>query len=95
MILGLGGAFLFYSGNLLWIESRLKRQKNLESALPQQRNDAKAIANLTVGACLGGIIDIFAIVFCWIFYLVLFKSEVPSKHAAETHIILWNRLFFI
>lgn len=59
LILGLGGAFLFYSGNLLWIESRLKRQKNIESAPPKQRKDVMAIASLTVGACLG---CIFAVV---------------------------------
>lgn len=58
LILGLGGAFLFYSGNLLWIESRIKRQKNLELPLVQQRKDVRFVANLTVGACLGCVIAI-------------------------------------
>ena len=58
LILGLGGAFLFYSGNLLWIESRLRRQKNIELAQSHQRKDVRAIANLTVGACLGCILAV-------------------------------------
>lgn len=58
LILGVGGAFLFYSGNILWIESRLKRQKNPALSPVQQRKDVRMIANLTVGACLGCILAI-------------------------------------
>jgi uncharacterized iron-regulated membrane protein len=58
-IFGIGGAFLFYSGNILWIESRIKRQKNPNFAPVQQRKDVGFIANLTIGACLG---CVFAIV---------------------------------
>lgn len=57
-IFGIGGAFLFYSGNILWIESRIKRQKNPALAPPQQRKDVRFIANLTVGACLGCILAV-------------------------------------
>ncbi|RKG31208.1 PepSY-associated TM helix domain-containing protein [Acinetobacter tianfuensis] len=57
-IFGIGGAFLFYSGNILWIESRIKRQKNPALAAPQQRKDVQLIANLTVGACLGCVLAI-------------------------------------
>ncbi|HSX59515.1 MAG TPA: PepSY-associated TM helix domain-containing protein [Tahibacter sp.] len=46
-LLGLGGAFLFYSGNLLWIETRRKRRQE-----PQARG-ALVLARLTVGVCLG------------------------------------------
>ena len=60
LALGVGGAFLFYSGNILWIESRLKRQKNPNLPPPAQRRDVKFIANLTVGACLGTVLAIFA-----------------------------------
>lgn len=60
LILGLGGAFLFYSGNLLWIESRIKRQKPTDTRTIKQRKDVKAIANLTVGACLGCMIAVFS-----------------------------------
>jgi uncharacterized iron-regulated membrane protein len=46
-LLGLGGAFLFYSGNLLWIESRRKRRQQMQGRA--QINMARA----TVGVCLG------------------------------------------
>ena len=58
LALGLGGAFLFYSGNILWIESRVKRQKNPNLAPPAQRKDVQFIANLTIGACLGTVFGI-------------------------------------
>lgn len=57
-IFGIGGAFLFYSGNLLWIESRIKRQKKSELEAPQQRKDVRFIANLTIGACLGCVLAV-------------------------------------
>lgn len=46
-LLGIGGAFLFYSGNLLWIESRRKRR-----AAAQGRAQLW-MAKATVGACIG------------------------------------------
>ncbi len=46
-LLGLGGAFLFYSGNLLWIESRRKRRQ------AQQGRAPLVMAKATVGVCIG------------------------------------------
>lgn len=46
-LLGLGGAFLFYSGNLLWIETRRKRRQI------QQTRGSLVLARLTVAACIG------------------------------------------
>jgi hypothetical protein len=46
-VLGLGGAFLFYSGNLLWIESRRKRRQ------VQQGRAQIGMAKATVGVCIG------------------------------------------
>lgn len=60
LILGIGGAFLFYSGNLLWVETRARKQKRAEDAIPTQRKDVVFLANLSIGACLGCIIAIFA-----------------------------------
>ncbi|GLQ96606.1 PepSY-associated TM helix domain-containing protein [Dyella mobilis] len=45
--LGLAGAFLFYSGNLLWIESRRKRRH-----LDQPRR-TRFMARATIGVCMG------------------------------------------
>ena len=57
-VFGIAGAFLFYSGNILWIESRIKRHKNPEKLPPKQRKDVQFIANLTIGACLGCVLAI-------------------------------------
>lgn len=48
-LLGLGGALLFYTGNLLWITSRIAKK----SAKP--RPEPGAIAALTVGVCWGSV----------------------------------------
>lgn len=47
--LGLSGAFLFYSGNLLWLEKRRKKQ-----AIEQTRA-CRLMACATVGICLGSV----------------------------------------
>jgi uncharacterized iron-regulated membrane protein len=52
--LGISGAFLFYSGNLIWLEKRRqKKQKNKPQKA--QRRSSLFMAALTVGTCLGSI----------------------------------------
>jgi uncharacterized iron-regulated membrane protein len=46
-VLGLAGAFLFYSGNLLWIESRRKRRHI------DQPKRTRVMARATIGVCIG------------------------------------------
>ncbi|MDR6644386.1 putative iron-regulated membrane protein [Luteibacter sp. 1214] len=46
-LLGLAGAFLFYSGNLLYIETRRKRRQ------ADQPMKVRAMATATVGVCIG------------------------------------------
>ncbi len=53
--LGLAGAFLFYSGNLLWIEARRKRRQQ------EQPLSARLMAALTLGVCLGCIAGVSAV----------------------------------
>jgi hypothetical protein len=53
-LLGLAGAFLFYSGNLLYIESRRKRR------LAEQPMKVRAMATATVGVCIGACFAISA-----------------------------------
>src|SRR5699024_2806765 len=48
-LLGLGGAFLFYSGNLLWIESRRKRRQLQQGRA--QVNMARATVGICIGSC--------------------------------------------
>ncbi|MEM7080282.1 MAG: PepSY-associated TM helix domain-containing protein [Pseudomonadota bacterium] len=45
--LGLAGAFLFYSGNLLWVEARRKRRS------PEQPKTGRFLARLNSGVCIG------------------------------------------
>lgn len=51
--LGLAGAFLFYSGNLIWLESRRRRARRGDADTPAQRRATRLMASATVGACLG------------------------------------------
>ncbi len=51
-LLGLAGAWLFYSGNLLWVETRRKAQRK-GSDMPVQRRDTAFMAAATLGVCIG------------------------------------------
>lgn len=57
-LLGLAGAWLFYSGNLLWVETRRRKTTRDASKQPEQRRDARLMASATVGVCLGCICGI-------------------------------------
>src|SRR3546814_6882126 len=48
-VLGVGGAFLFYSCNLLWIESRRKRRQQAQGRA--QVNMARATVGICIGFC--------------------------------------------
>lgn len=50
-LLGLSGAFLFYTGNLLWVESRRKRERKRGAV--QQSRSTRILGSLTVGVPLG------------------------------------------
>jgi len=52
LLLGLTGAFVFYSGNLLWVASRRRGQR--------EDRAAQAMARATVGVCLGVCVAISA-----------------------------------
>ncbi|MFT3665967.1 PepSY-associated TM helix domain-containing protein [Piscinibacter sp.] len=51
-LLGLAGAWLFYTGNLLWVETRRKAQRK-GGERPVQRRDTALMASATVGVCIG------------------------------------------
>lgn len=55
-LLGLAGAFLFYSGNLLWIESRRKKARKAGAVV--QTRATRILGALTVGVPLGCIAGI-------------------------------------
>jgi uncharacterized iron-regulated membrane protein len=51
-LLGVAGAFLFYSGNLLWIESRRRTERRNGGPVDQKRS-TRLMSAATVGVCLG------------------------------------------
>jgi hypothetical protein len=51
-LLGLAGAWLFYTGNLLWVETR-RRARRKGGDMPVQRRDTALMAAATVGVCIG------------------------------------------
>lgn len=75
-VLGLAGAFLFYSGNLLWIESRRKRRH-----LDQPRK-TMVMARATVGVCIGTCLAISgAFVATWIAERMGVEAGLPQRVA--------------
>lgn len=58
LLMGLAGAALFYTGNLLWVESRRRKQRGEQT--PVQKRSAWALACLTVGVSLGCVAGISA-----------------------------------
>ncbi|MCD0505327.1 PepSY-associated TM helix domain-containing protein, partial [Bordetella petrii] len=52
VVLGVLGALVFYSGNLLWIEARLKKSRPGQPEAAHPRH-VHWLSSLTVGACLG------------------------------------------
>lgn len=60
LLMGLAGAALFYSGNLLWVESRRRKQRGANALVPAQKRSARMLADLTVGVSLGCVAGISA-----------------------------------
>lgn len=77
LLLGLGGAIVFYTGNLLWIESRRRKQR--DANLPEQKRSTRVLGSLTIGVSLGCVIGISATlaVTKWLPGLV---ANVPAWH---------------
>jgi uncharacterized iron-regulated membrane protein len=55
-LLGMAGAFVFYSGNLLWIESRRKKER--KAGAVEQTRATRTLGALTIGVSLGCIAGI-------------------------------------
>ncbi|NTS78050.1 PepSY domain-containing protein [Catenovulum sp. SM1970] len=74
-VFGLLGAYLFYSGNLLWLDKRQKKQAKSGTL----KTSTKVMANLTVSVCLGSIL---AVMLCLIStkWLYLFSQQINSHY---------------
>lgn len=80
-IMGLFGAFLFYSGNLLWLDKRMKKDANKTSTL--------VMAKLTIGVCLGSILAVTAV-------LLLAKwSHLLTGNINNHYMLCYYLVFFI
>lgn len=105
-IMGLLGAFLFYSGNLLWLEKRRKKQV-------KQSKSNRIMASLTIGICLGSILSVVCTLLMskWLYifdaqinlsyitcyYIVFFAAVLYSftRGAAKSAIHIQQALFFV
>jgi uncharacterized iron-regulated membrane protein len=84
-VLGLLGAWLVYSGNLLWIESRTRKANKRvdDGALPPQRRATLLMASATVGVCLGAVCGISLTICC---------AKWLHGHVADLN--LWHRMVY-
>ncbi len=78
-VLGLAGAFLFYSGNLLWIESRRRTERRHGGPVPQ-KTSVRLMAAGTVGVCLGSVCGIS---------LAIVSAKWLHGHVADVDV--WSR----
>ena len=82
-VLGLAGAFLFYTGNLLWVESRRKKER--KAGAVEQSRSTRILGSLTVGITLGCIAGIS---------LTLASAKWPGFPAtAQGHSLLYYGVF--
>jgi len=85
-IMGLLGAFLFYSGNILWLEKRRKKQ-----AVQTKAN--RFMASLTIGVCLGSILAV-TITLLASKWLYLFQEKVNTPYLACYYLTFFTALFY-
>ena len=78
-LMGAGGAFLFYTGNLLWVQSRRRKQSRPhpgKSTSPEQDSrSVRVMENLTHGVCLGSMTGV-AVAMIGARWLPLWSSDV-------------------
>jgi uncharacterized iron-regulated membrane protein len=83
--LGLMGAFLFYSGNLLWLEKRREKNK-------AQTRSVVAMASLTVGVCFGALLGV-AVCFAATKWLTAFTDYVNQMYLTLYYVTFFSALF--
>ncbi|GAA6173096.1 PepSY-associated TM helix domain-containing protein [Colwellia sp. KU-HH00111] len=85
-IMGLLGAFLFYSGNLLWLEKR--RQKQVVQTKPN-----RFMASLTIGVCLGSILAV-AVTLLASKWLYLMGVQTNSYYTSCYYLVFFVALIY-
>ncbi|NQY88528.1 MAG: PepSY domain-containing protein [Colwellia sp.] len=85
-IMGLLGAFLFYSGNLIWLEKRRQKQ-------PIQAKSNRVMASLTIGICLGSILAVVCTVLIskWLYIL---GAQINQSYLTCYYIVFFTAVFY-
>ncbi|MDO6507884.1 PepSY-associated TM helix domain-containing protein [Colwellia sp. 4_MG-2023] len=85
-VMGLLGAFLFYSGNLLWLEKR--RQKK-----PIHSKSNRFMANLTIGVCLGSILAVVVTLLAskWLY---LINAKINNSYVTCYYLVFFAVLIY-
>jgi uncharacterized iron-regulated membrane protein len=84
--LGLLGAFIFYSGNLLWLEKRREKQ-------PIQSKSSRIMASLTIGMCLGSILAV-VITLLSSKWLYLISAQVNINYLICYYLVFFTALIY-
>lgn len=85
--LGISGAFLFYTGNLLWIEKRRKKRNTPQQTAPEQTKASKLLGSLTVGVSLGCVAGISLIIACGKMIPEFIEGVFSSEHAGLYYLV--------
>ena len=97
-LLGIGGAFLFYSGNLLWIENRRRKEHTGTAFLANATvgvswgSVAGVAAAMVVGKWLHGYVEDSAMLYLWTYYSVFLSAVAWSFYTGAARALpklLW------
>lgn len=92
-LLGLAGAFLFYTGNLLWLEVRRKKSRLSADGRPtQQSRSSRLLAALTVGVSLGCISGISLMIASAKFMPGIVGEIIPGGYGAVYYLVFFTAL---
>lgn len=92
-LLGLAGAFLFYSGNLLWLEVRRKKSRLAADGTPtQQSRSSRLLAALTVGISLGCVSGISVMIASAKLMPGIIETIVPGAYGSVYYLIFFTAL---
>ncbi|MFT2090549.1 PepSY-associated TM helix domain-containing protein [Paraglaciecola sp. 2405UD69-4] len=85
-IMGLLGAFLFYSGNLIWLEKRRKKE-------PIQSLSNRFMASLTVGVCLGSMLAVAVTLFSskWLYF---FNADINYSYLGCYYFVFFAAVIY-
>lgn len=100
-IMGILGAVLFYTGNLLWLEKRRKQKQ------PEQSKSTRIMGKLTVGVAMGSLLGVAAafavtkwaalttininVVYMWVYYLCFGFTLIAAFAIGMSKTAIWSQ----